>query len=141
MGFFLDLEFACCFFMTGLIWVIQLVHYPSFRFAEKNQFLEFSAFHQRRISWIVAPVMTAELTFNLYNLGWRFESEPYLALISTVCLVLIWVVTFFVSVPCHSQLNHGYDEDAVTRLIRTNWLRTALWSVRSCSLFVAYSMA
>jgi hypothetical protein len=34
-----------CFFMTGVIWLIQIVHYPAFALIDPNKFLEFHAMH------------------------------------------------------------------------------------------------
>jgi hypothetical protein len=51
-------------------------------------------------------------------------------------VALIWLVTFFVQVPLHNQLSDGYDESTVHKLINTNWIRTALWSLKSLSSLV-----
>lgn len=40
---------ATSIFLCGLIWVIQLVHYPSFHFVEDSRFIDFQAFHTQRI--------------------------------------------------------------------------------------------
>ena len=47
--------------MTGVIWVIQIVHYPSFHFIEKELYTVFQKFHMNKISIIVIPIMLAEL--------------------------------------------------------------------------------
>lgn len=45
-------------------------------------------------------------------------------------LVLIWASTFLLQVPKHKVLTHGFDAEAHRFLVRTNWIRTAAWSVR-----------
>ena len=47
--------------MVGLIWTIQLVHYPTFHFIDKNLYSSFQKFHMNSISLIVVPVMVLEL--------------------------------------------------------------------------------
>ena len=47
--------------MVGVIWVIQLVHYPSFHFIELKQYTTFQRFHMSRISYVVIPAMLTEL--------------------------------------------------------------------------------
>ena len=47
--------------MVGVIWVIQLVHYPSFHFIDKDIYDSFQKFHMNKISIIVIPVMILEL--------------------------------------------------------------------------------
>ncbi|MBU3984539.1 MAG: hypothetical protein KJ985_13980, partial [Proteobacteria bacterium] len=47
-----------------------------------------------------------------------------------VPIVLIWLATFSLSVPCHRQLqNHGKVLSTINRLVVTNWIRTLLWSL------------
>lgn len=53
--------FAATLLMTGLAWMVQLVHYPSFRYVEPRKFPEFHRFHSNRITLIAAPLMLAEL--------------------------------------------------------------------------------
>ena len=47
--------------MVGVIWVIQLVHYPSFHFINKKDYEQFQDFHMKRITYIVMPTMLIEL--------------------------------------------------------------------------------
>ena len=51
--------------MVGVIWVIQLVHYPSFHFIDKNIYAAFQKFHMNKISIIVLPVMMVEIITGL----------------------------------------------------------------------------
>ena len=44
--------------------------------------------------------------------------------------VLVWLATFFVSVPIHDKLSSGYNAAHIARLARSNWPRTAAWSAR-----------
>ena len=46
--------------LTGLIWFVQLVHYPLFALADNGRFARYEAEHARRTSWVVAPLMTLE---------------------------------------------------------------------------------
>lgn len=119
--------------LTGLIWIIQVVHYPSFHFIEKSNFLNFSSFHQLNISFVVMPLMLVELFTGLaLVIGNPDESMAYVLLLF---ILLIWGSTFFLSVPIHSYLSeYGYDFEMVNKLILTNWPRTILWSARSVML-------
>lgn len=121
----------CCFFMTGLIWTIQLVHYPAFQHVDEGRFQEFTAFHSRRISWIVGPVMLVELCtaaalwFAVPNLVWSLNLGV---------LLLTWLCTALLSMRCHDELALGKNPTALTYLIITNWPRTVFWSLRSILL-------
>ena len=52
--------------------------------------------------------------------------RPGLALVG-----LIWASTFLVQVPLHEVLARGFDAEAHSRLVASNWLRTFLWSARA----------
>jgi hypothetical protein len=54
-------------------------------------------------------------------------------------LAAVWITTALVQVPLHRRLSAGYDEPTGRRLVRTNWVRTALWSLRG--LVVALMLA
>jgi hypothetical protein len=54
------------------------------------------------------------------------------------CVMLIWLVTFFVSVPIHNELITGLRHELVSRLVATNWLRTITWTLRT--ILLAYMM-
>ncbi len=121
----------CCFFLTGLIWVIQLLHYPSFSFVGADKFASFHAFHSLRISMIVMPTMTLELISSatlLYAERNRFWFSQ------SVLVLFIWLCTAFLSVPIHNRLAFAANQSLMDRLVLTNWPRTLFWSARSLSM-------
>jgi hypothetical protein len=120
-------EWFATSYMVGVIWLIQAVHYPAFRFVEAARFPEFARFHQRRMSWIVAIPMCVELGFCFVN---AVLFPGFRTALGLVLLLGIWGVTFLVSVPCHQRLLLGTDPRVIEKLISTNWWRTVLWSVR-----------
>jgi hypothetical protein len=87
--------------MAGLIWFVQMVHYPLFAAVGSGGFVEYEQLHQRRTSFVVGPLMAGEA--------------------STVLL----------QIPEHAALASGYDRARVNRLVRTNWVRTVGWSLRA----------
>lgn len=118
--------------MTGLIWLIQLVYYPSFYFVDRGMFQRFCTFHQKRITLIVALVMTFELTTSAI-LFWCAKNELF-HWFNFTGLLAIWLVTLFLSMPQHRILSNGFEATSIKKLVATNWLRTALWSMRSIAL-------
>lgn len=120
------LHLLVTFGLVVLIWLIQLLHYPSFRFVAPERFADFAGFHQTWISFVVMPLMLAELA--LVAVQFR--------LVLAVIVALVWASTFFLQVPCHQILSGGYDREVIERLISTNWIRTILWSIKF--LILAY---
>lgn len=118
--------------LLGLIWTIQLVHYPTFRFVDPERFVAFEAFHQRQITLVVAPLMLIELGTAVALVWCRPAGlSPTLVLLAAGLVASIWLVTFTVQVPLHNRLAAGPDGAAMEALVRTNWVRTALWTARA----------
>ena len=117
------------FFLCGLIWLVQLVHYPSFRYVARTDFTEFENFHTRKITLIVLPAMFIELV-TAFLLVLYFPSEALFKF--NICIiVLIWISTFVFSVPCHNKLLKYKDNESIDKLVQTNWFRTFLWSIKT----------
>ena len=120
--------------MVGVIWVIQLVHYPSFHFIKPDIYTVFQKFHMEKISMIVMPIMIAELItvlLLLYNEG----SKNTLIIISFILLIIIWGITAVFFSGVHNKLITGYQETIVNNLVVMNWIRTLLWTIRLLLLF------
>jgi hypothetical protein len=123
--------------LTGLIWTIQLVHYPSFSLVGKEECLGYQKAHQRRISYLVIPLMLAELALAIWLVSYDFYFDPqiWLKWISVVCVGLLWLLTAAVFAPLHSRMtNEGYTEKLTRQLVRLNWVRTAIWTIRLLSV-------
>ena len=115
--------------MTGVIWVIQIVHYPSFHFIEKELYTAFQKFHMNKISIIVIPIMLAELITGMMLFLDKSSKSPFL-IISFVILVLIWLITGVFFSKAHNELIAGYQELVINQLVAMNWIRTLLWTLR-----------
>ena len=126
----LILNLFSSFFLCGLIWTVQLVHYPSFHGFEKETYHEWMSLHKSRISFIVLPVMLTELGSSILL---AISETTYSVLHQTGLgiVVLIWLITFFVQVPLHEKLSAGYRQEIVQKLVFSNRWRTLLWSIKS----------
>lgn len=114
--------------MVGIIWLIQLVHYPMMSGLDQANFKFWHEFHSRHISYIVAPLMVFELGASLVTAGnkFNFTNGLILALTSSV-----WLSTFALSVPIHNQLGAiGFNGNLLAKLVKTNWPRTALYTLK-----------
>lgn len=117
--------------MTGLIWFVQVVHYPLFRFAAGDEFPRFARAHQDRTTRVVAPLMLVELATAAWLLLPASGAPPRLAAAGFGLLAALWLLTAFVQVPLHRRLSSGFDAAVGRRLVATNWLRTSAWTARS----------
>lgn len=118
-------------YLTGLIWTVQVVQYPLFARVGENAFVRYHRGHTARISYVVAGPMVVELALAVALALYRPVAFPAAAAWACLLLtVLVWLSTFFVSVPIHDKLSSGYDATRIALLTRTNWPRTTAWSAR-----------
>ncbi len=127
-------QFAVSCALLSLIWIVQLVHYPAFLYIDQQQFKAFQQFHMQSISYVVAPLMFIELGLAAWTV-YQFPSQWAFWTI-LVIVILLWLSTFFVSVPYHNKLVLGKDVHAIKMLVQTNWIRTALWTAKA--IFTGY---
>ncbi len=124
--------------MVGVIWTIQIVHYPFFHRADKNDFGQHMDFHRGRISYIVVPVMLVELV-SAIGLVVFYSEFQYEFIAGLIFLILIWISTVVIQVPSHSRLANGYNQNEAGKLVRRNWIRTIFWSLRLAILLYILS--
>lgn len=128
------LHLVATVFMTGLIWFVQVVHYPLFGRVGREGFRAYEAAHTRRTTLVVGPAMLVEAalaTLILIHALNHAELDVFLPGLGAGLLAVIWFSTAFVQVPCHRRLERGFEAEAARRLVRTNWARTAAWTARS----------
>ena len=131
---------AATWAMVGLIWMVQLVHYPMLATYSALAPATAAEDHQRRISWVVAPLMAAEGVTALVLLAERPDTMPtWSAWLAAALLGLALLSTVFVQVPLHAQLARGHDVGVAEKLVSTNWVRTIAWTLRG--LLLAWVLA
>ncbi|MFM1749308.1 MAG: hypothetical protein RLZZ188_2974 [Verrucomicrobiota bacterium] len=123
----LSMHAGATLFMTGVIWFVQVVHYPLLARAGTDGFAEHAREHARRTGWIVGPAMVAELILSL-ALAARGGAAAWTGL---GLLTVIWLSTALVQVPLHRRLQAGFEAETHRQLVRTNRLRTAAWTARA----------
>jgi hypothetical protein len=117
--------------LVGLILTIQVVHYPLLAAVGPSHFAAYHAEHARRISLLVVPLMTAELTLA----AWLAVETPafvprWSAWLGLALAAAIWLSTFLAQIPRHAVLARGFDACAHAALVAGNWIRTAGWIAR-----------
>lgn len=133
MSLLFAVHLGATFYMVGVIWLVQLVHYPMLALV-RDAFADCQRFHLARMGAVVAPAMLLEAG-TAVALVWLRPSAWLLA--SFVLLALIWVSTFAIQVPRHSRLAISFDARVHRELVQTNWFRTLAWTGRAiCLLFL-----
>jgi len=127
----LVLHAASTWAMAGLIWFVQLVHYPLFALADRETFDQFSDRHQSRTTWIVGPLMLVEAATATALLFSNSLEAVWNVRIGWGLLLAIWISTALLQMPLHKKLTSGRDLVLIQKLVSTNTIRTLLWSLRA----------
>lgn len=115
--------------LCGLIWTIQVVHYPLFARVPEAAWASYEADHQRRITVLVLPLMLANV-----GLAVALLLDPAtpdgLALANAALAAGIFGATGLVYAPIHGRLAQRHDPALLGTLVRLNWVRTGAWTVQ-----------
>jgi hypothetical protein len=129
------INLASTWALVGLIWTIQVLHYPLFKQVGAAAFPAYHSAHNQRITPLVLVLMLAELLTALALLAEHPAAMPsWAAWLGASLVGLIWVSTALLQVPYHGQLSVGFSEGAHQGLVLSNWLRTLAWTVRGALL-------
>jgi len=127
--------------MIGLIWLIQVVHYPML--AQYSEALPSTAAadHATRITPVVGPFMAVEGITALALMASPPDGVSWILMWAAAALLGIALLSTVVfSVPQHSRLAQGHSDEAAAALIRTNWYRTIAWTARGLILGYAVTL-
>jgi hypothetical protein len=115
------------FGLVVLIWLVQIIIYPAFAEIAPDRFARWHAGYTRAVTWIVAPLMLAQVAL----LAWLAVVRPSPRVLLAAAMVgLAWIATFALAVPAHDQLQTiGLDRAVVARLMAGNWVRSIAWTL------------
>ena len=120
-------------FMVGLIWFVQIVHYPLMGKVGPDYFVAYERSHTILTTFVVGPQMMVELATAVL-LIFSMKSMQSFWWINLALLIIVWASTFFIQVPLHNALSDGFDAGQHAKLVQSNWIRTISWTVRAVLL-------
>lgn len=122
---------AATWFMVGLIWTIQSVHYPLFVRVDAADLAGYENEHTTRMGRLLAIPAGLEVLTGAVLVWTRPDGVGlWLVLVAGALLVATWTTTVLVQVPLHRRLSDQPDTSLVVKLVRGNWIRTGLWTAR-----------
>jgi len=126
--------------MIGIIWFVQVVHYPLFSRVGADGYPAYHSAHSRLTTFVVVPPMLLELGTGVW-LAIHPPSyfPPALAWSGLALIVAIWLSTMLLQVPMHGRLERGFDAGAHRRLVLGNWVRTVAWTARGIIVLVVFA--
>ena len=112
--------------LVVLIWLVQLIIYPSFRYLEDHSFKQWHTRYMKYMSLIVFPLMLFQLLLYTAEL---VVLQNWIFLPSLCVVLLIWLHTFFIARPIHHSFGWVSDRDTdLVKLLKVNWLRVLGWN-------------
>jgi hypothetical protein len=112
-------------FLTGLIWFVQVVHYPGFQKVGEPSFVNYHHFHTSATGLVVVVPMLLELVLAAVLVGLDSNRLEWLSL---GLVLAVWLLTFALIVPVHGRLESGFDLGAARKLVQLNLIRALLWT-------------
>ena len=110
--------------MVGVIWFVQIVHYPLYKNI-KEGFQGYERMHLRRTALLL------EMVTALFLVGCAPEGIILkLAAYNLVILILIWITTLLFQISQHQKLAIRFSAHQHKLLLLTNWIRVVLWTLR-----------
>ncbi len=110
-----------------LIWMVQLIIYPSFLHYTSQNLIAWHLKYTKRIAIIVIPLMFTQLIIGFYDIFYQFNA---LNTMRFLMILLLWIFTFTSFVPLHHKISEGkFDKKLLQLLVQRNWMRTLLWTV------------
>ena len=129
-------------YMTGLIWFVQVVHYPLHGEVGSTNFLRYQELHVQWTGLVVMPPMLLELGTCFYLALNGYDGIPsWIWWVGLGLLGIVWASTGLLQVPAHNALMSNFSEANHHKLVLTNWIRTIGWTARSgLLLWVLWSL-
>jgi len=110
-----------------LIWMVQLLAYPSFEQYSNENLILWHKKYVTRIAIIVVPLMFGQLICTFIQL---LQNIGFYETTSMILIVLVWAITFMVFVGLHNNISNQIKiQESVKDLIHKNWIRTIIWSM------------
>lgn len=118
-------------FMVGILWMVQVVHYPLFASVGIDHFTTYEQRHTRRMGALIAiPAVTEVVLALLLVIARPSGVETWAVWTAGAVLAGIWIVTLLTQVPLHRRLSRRHDGRLIAALVRSNWVRTVAWTGR-----------
>lgn len=127
--------------MVGFIWTIQLLTYPMMAAVPDDGFVAFELMHRTRVTAVLAVLAPLEIVAAAGVAAFVDEVPAWMSIGSGAVLVAIWCSTLLYYAPLHMRLSSGFDAMIHRRLVRTNWVRTAAWTLRGAAAVTMIAIA
>ena len=115
------------FGLVVLIWMVQLLIYPSFKYYSTTSLLKWHSRYTFNMGLIVIPLMFGQLIIYTVQV---FQEQSFFNVFGMIVVILLWLSTFLQFVPLHQAItNNKFSGNTLSQLVVRYWIRTTLWSI------------
>jgi hypothetical protein len=108
-----------------LIWLVQVIIYPSFRYIDPTKLNYWHLLYTRKILYFVGPLLFVQTAV----IALQVLFDPLVYMVDGLLLGGIWINTFFIAIPIHNAIDRGESlEKNILKLLRVNRWRAFLWT-------------
>lgn len=108
-----------------LIWLVQVIIYPSFRYIDPTKLNYWHQQYTRKILYFVGPLLFVQTGV----IALQVLVDPLVYMVDGLLLGGIWINTFFIAIPIHDAIDRGESLDKnILKLIQVNRWRAFLWT-------------
>lgn len=117
------------FYFMGLIWVIQVLHYPLFARVGSSEFQAYHNEHNQRITMLLGLPVLVAFAGAVLLVSVKIPGVPaWSSWLNLVFTFSFWLVTAAVQIPLHEILSGGFSAQTIQALVDGNWIRTFIWT-------------
>ncbi len=121
---------AAAWYGAGFIWTMQVLNYPLLARIGPDSFTAYETAHNARFIGVVGPGVVMALVTTALLFVVKPAAIPGAAPIAAAALLLVIVVsTILYQGRAHGRLARGFDPVVHATLVRSNWVRTAAWTI------------
>ncbi len=119
---------AIDFGLMILIWMVQMLIYPSFKYFDKEGLAKWHKIYAGNMGLIVAPMMFIQV-YLAYHFWKNFPDMFATNIMYTILVVLTWIATFLFFIPMHAAIDKNPEDLVLLKKLTTyNWMRVLLWT-------------
>ena len=90
------------FGMCVVLWLVQLVIYPSFLRVEPSELIAWHKAYTFRVSFVILPLMLGQLVITILSV---WEDPSILEWVAFTVVLVCWILTFFSPCLCTERSN------------------------------------
>ena len=117
--------------MFSASWIMQLIDYPLFKFVGKKAFKKFKKERSKRVMILASFFLVLELITGILLIWIKpIGISSVQVWIGLSLIIIIWITTWTIEVPQHKILEAEFNEKTQNILLKANWIRTVIYSLR-----------